>query len=99
MKFQDTDKKLYFDRKDSYQVGRPEGSARHKIDFFHVFHIQLFEDADGTGVFKTAFKGKLMNLFFIQIKTELPEAGGHFYGAEKIFHASMPASAVFSKST
>ena len=57
MKFQDTDKKLYFDRKDSYQVGRPKGQ-RHKIDFSMSFIFQLFEDADGTGVFQTAFKGK-----------------------------------------
>ena len=27
-----------------------------KIDFFHIFHVQLFEHTDGTGVFKAAFE-------------------------------------------
>lgn len=44
-----------------------------KIDFFHIFHVQLFEHTDGTGVFKAAFKRQIMNLLFCKIKTKLHE--------------------------
>ena len=57
-----------------------------KIDFFHIFHVQLFEHTDGTGVFKAAFKRQIMNLLFCKIKTKLMKAGRHLDGTEIIFH-------------
>ena len=57
-----------------------------KIDFFHIFHVKLFEHTDGTGVFKAAFKRQIMDLLFCKIKTKLMKAGRHLDGTEIIFH-------------
>ena len=57
-----------------------------KIDFFHIFHVQLFEHTDGTGVFKAAFKRQIMDFFFCKIKTKLMKAGRHLDGTKIIFH-------------
>ena len=84
----------------SYQVGRPEGSARHKIDFFHVFHIQLFEDADGTGVFKTAFKRQAHeSVFHSRSRPSSRRLVGIFMERKKIFHGFNAGQRCFSKST
>ena len=65
--------------------------TRHKINLFHVFHIQLLKYADSPCVFKAAAEGKIMDLFFVKVKTKLMKTCRHFYGAEKV-------RAVFSKS-
>ncbi len=57
-----------------------------KIDFFHIFHVQLFEHTDGTGVFKAAFKRQIMDFLFCKIKTKLMKAGRHLDGTKIIFH-------------
>ena len=43
----------------------------HKVDFFHISHIELLEDSDGSSVFETAFECQIMNLLICEIQTQL----------------------------
>lgn len=47
-----------------------KGLSCHEVDFFHIFHIELFEDTDGTSVFETAFEGKVVDFLLGEVKTE-----------------------------
>ena len=69
----------------------------HRINFFHIFHIQLLEYADGTGIFETAFKGKFMDLLIIKIKSKFMQAGRHLNGAEKVLHCFNSGQSGFLK--
>ena len=42
----------------------------HKVDFFHISHIELLKDSDGSSVFETAFECQIMNLLICEIQTQ-----------------------------
>lgn len=40
----------------------------HEVDLFHVFHVELFEDANGAGVVEAAFEGEVVDFLFGEIQ-------------------------------
>ena len=42
----------------------------HKVYLFHILHIELFEYANGAGIFKAAFECKVMDFLLSEVKPQ-----------------------------
>src|SRR5699024_6772761 len=58
----------------------------HQVDLLDVFHVELFKNTDGPGVFEAAPESQIVDFSFVQIQSQIMKADRHFYGTEEVLH-------------